>query len=78
MKGCTFKRRYPSGKTVWGFSVDAGRDPTGKRIRIFESGFRLEKEADKALREKLREIDAGNPTRRDPGTFAEFLGVCRR
>lgn len=68
-----FKRRLPSGAITWGYSIDAGKDENGKRKQIFKSGFEREKDAAKALREKLSEKDAGELVRPDPTTFAAFL-----
>jgi hypothetical protein len=39
-RGCVFKRRLPSGREVWGFSVDVCRDSQGKPTRILKTGFR--------------------------------------
>ena len=30
MTGCIFKRKLPSGKTSWGYSIDIGKDANGK------------------------------------------------
>jgi integrase len=73
MNGCVFKRKLPSGSITWGYSIDAGKDENGKRKQIFKSGFSREKDAAKALREKLNEKDAGELVRPDPTTFAAFL-----
>lgn len=73
MNGCTFKRKLPSGTVTWGYSIDAGKDENGKRKQIFKSGFEREKDATKALRDKLNEKDAGELVRPDPTTFAAFL-----
>lgn len=73
MNGCVFKRKLPSGVITWGYSIDAGKDEDGKRKQIFKSGFAREKDAAKALREKLNEKDAGELVRPDPTTFAAFL-----
>jgi hypothetical protein len=31
MNGCVFKRKLPSGAITWGYSIDAGIGPDGKR-----------------------------------------------
>jgi integrase len=72
MKGCTFKRTLPSGAVTWGYSIDIGRDATGKRKQIFKSGFRLEREAVDALRRCLNEKDEGQLVKPDPQTLAAF------
>jgi hypothetical protein len=46
MNGCVFKRKLPSGRVTWGYSVDAGRDENGKRRQIFKSGFERKLDAD--------------------------------
>ena len=74
MKGTTYKRKLPSGKTSWCLGIDLGRDKNGKRQRIFKSGFRREDDADKELRRILRDLDEGTLVRPDPRTVAEFLG----
>jgi integrase len=73
MNGCVFKRKLPSGRIVWGFSIDAGRDENGKRKQIFKSGFKLERDAERELRNKLREKDAGELVKPDPQTYADFV-----
>jgi len=72
MKGCTFKRTLPSGRITWGYSIDAGKDENGKRVQIFKSGFKREREADDALREKLNEKAEGALVAPDPHTLSEF------
>lgn len=72
MKGCTFKRTLPSGSITWGYSIDIGRDESGKRKQIFKSGYKTKGEADTALRNKLNEKDAGDLVKPDPQTFTAF------
>jgi len=72
VKGCTFKRKLPSGKITWGYSIDAGQDANGKRQRIFKSGFTLKGKAEDALREKLNEKDDGELVAPDPQTVKAF------
>jgi len=59
MKGSVYKAVAPNGGISWRYQVDAGRDESGKRVRISESGFRLEREASDAMRNKMREIGSG-------------------
>ncbi len=73
MKGCTFKRTLPSGRIVWGYSIDAGKDENGQRKRIFKSGFKLERDAEKELHAKLNEHDQGELVKPDPQTFGAFV-----
>lgn len=73
MKGTTFKRKLARGRIVWGYSIDAGRDENGKRIRIFESGFKRQSEAQKKLNEKIQELSDGTAVKPSPQTFAAFL-----
>lgn len=73
MKGTTFKRRLPSGKTCWCFQVDVGRNAVGKRVRISRSGFKLKSEADQELARLLHKAGAGLLSKPDPQTLAEFM-----
>ena len=59
MKGSIFKSVAPNGRVSWRFQIDAGRDEDGNRIRVSESGFRLEREAQNALSGKMQELRAG-------------------
>jgi integrase len=72
MKGTVYKRVLPSGTVAWAVSVDAGRDETGKRKRIFKSGFERKSDADIELGKILGERNDGSLVRPDPRTFAEF------
>jgi integrase len=73
MKGCTFKRRLPSGSITWGYSIDAGKDEHGKRKQIFKSGFARKCDADDALRTILNEKAADcELTKPEPQTFGAF------
>ena len=56
MKGSVYKLKSSSGRVSWRYQLDAGRDENGNRIRLGESGFRLEREADDALRKKIQEL----------------------
>jgi integrase len=71
--GTTFKRKLPSGRTDWCFQIDLGKDPeTGKRQRIFKSGFATKKAADDERVRKLQELQDGSVVRPDPTTFGGF------
>jgi integrase len=72
MRGSVYKATAPNGQLSWRYQVDAGRDENGNRIRVSESGFRLEREADDALREKMRELKAGGPVG-TIGTLKQYL-----
>src|SRR5690242_12266803 len=58
MTGTISKRRYRSGKVVWYFQIDLGKDENGERQRITESGFETKSEAvaarDRFIAEKQR------------------------
>jgi integrase len=73
MKGCTFKRKLPSGRVTWGYSIDAGKDEKGKRKQIFKSGFRRQSEAQAELTRLLQEKNDGLLVKPDPQTFGEFI-----
>src|SRR5580698_11376012 len=73
MTGCTFKRKLPSGAITWGYSIDVGKDQSGRRKQIFKNGFRLEREAVDALRRKLNEKDEGQLVKPDPQTLQAFV-----
>jgi integrase len=73
VNGCVFKRKLPSGKITWGYSIDAGRGEDGKRKQLFKSGFRLKGDAERELAKLLAErSETGEILRPDPRTFAEF------
>ena len=73
MKGTTYKRKLPSGHVSWCLGIDLGKDPSGKRQRIFKSGFRRQGDADEELRRLLQELNEGTLVKPDPRTVAEFL-----
>ncbi len=75
MNGCTFKRTLPSGRITWGYSIDAGKDASGKRKQIFKSGFEKKSEAAAAMRVLLSEKDNGDLVAPDPQTFAAFVNL---
>ncbi len=69
MRGSVIKRG-----DGWSVVIDAGRDPSGKRIRKWHSGFKTRKEAERARTEILSRLDRGTyvePTRRMLGEFLE-------
>jgi integrase len=72
MTGCVFKRKLPSGKISWGYSIDAGPDENGKRKQIFKSGFTRKLDADIELAKLVNERNDGSLVRPDPRTFKEF------
>ena len=59
MKGSVYKAAAPNGRISWRYQIDVGRDESGKRIRISESGFKLEREAVDAMRKKMQELRHG-------------------
>ena len=56
MNGSVFKRKLKSG-TSWCYSFLAGRDPNGKRIIPFKSGYNTKAEASDALRKAVLEYE---------------------
>jgi hypothetical protein len=59
---------------VWEYFVDLGPDPaTGKRRRRTRSGFKLEREATAAMREVLRQVEAGTVLVGETPTLASFV-----
>jgi integrase len=71
MKGSVYKAVAPNGRVSWRYQVDGGRDENGKRARISKSGFKLEREAYGALREKMQELKGGIVAK--SGTLKEFI-----
>ncbi len=71
MKGSVYKAVAPNGRVSWRYQIDAGRDENGKRMRLSESGFKLEREADDALRDKMLELKTGQV--RTKGTLKEYM-----
>lgn len=73
MKGSSvFKATAPNGRVTWRYQIIAGRDQEGRPIRVSESGFKLEREAWDALRDKMGEVKAGLPVAA-VGTLKEYL-----
>jgi len=57
MNGSIFKRRLPSGTITWVYKFDAGRDPNGKRLYSFKSGFETKGGASEAMRRAIIEFE---------------------
>jgi integrase len=73
MKGCTvYKAIAPNSRVSWRYQIDAGLDENGRHVRMSKSGFKLEREASDALREKMQELKAGRPVAA-VGTLKEYL-----
>ena len=69
MKGHTRRR----GKT-WAFVVDIGLDPaTGKRRQKWVSGFELERDAAKAMRDYIARVERGDTVSDSADTVAAYL-----
>jgi integrase len=73
MKGTTYKRKLPSGRTTWCLGIDLGKDKNGKRQRVFKSGFKRECDAQDELTRLMAEMNEVTFTKPDPRTLAEFL-----
>lgn len=71
MKGSVYKSVSRSGRVTWRYQVDAGRDENGKRIRLSESGFKLEREAYAAMHAAMEDRRLGRINTR--GTLKEFM-----
>ncbi|MBM3744859.1 MAG: site-specific integrase [Acidobacteria bacterium] len=73
MKGCSvFKTTAANGRVSWRYQAEIGRGADGRPIRISASGFKLQREASDALREKLKELRAGRPVT-TTATLREYL-----
>jgi len=60
----------------WCFVLDIGRDPeTGKRRQKWFSGFATKKEAERAMVEKIAEINRGDYVEPSKMTVREFLNM---
>lgn len=71
MKGQVRKRG-----NKWCFVIDIGRDPkTGKRRQKWFSGFKTKKEAERALAEKIAEINRGDYIEPSKITVREFFDM---
>ena len=73
MKGCVYKRTSASGAVTWAYSVDAGKDEHGKRLREFHGGFDRKKDAEGQLARVLQEAQDGLLVKPSPETFGEFM-----
>jgi integrase len=71
MKGSVYKSTSKSGRTTWRYQIDAGQDQNGERIRIGESGFRLERKAYDAMYKAIQDRQGGQVNTR--GTLKAFL-----
>lgn len=72
MIGSIQKRKLPSGKIVWQVQLDAGRDESGKRMRISRN-FSRKGEASNELTRLLQERVEGSLVKPSPKSFGEFL-----
>lgn len=73
MKGCVYKRTSESGTVTWAYSVDAGKDEHGKRLREFHGGFDRKKDAEGDLARVLQDAQDGLLVKPSPKTFGEFM-----
>ncbi len=71
MKGTVYKALSESGGLSWRYQIEGGRDENGKRIRIGESGFRLEREAHEAMRTAMQDLNGCRV--RTAGTLKDYL-----
>jgi integrase len=71
VKGSVFKSVAPNGRISWRYQIDAGRDESGKRIRLSESGFKLEREAYDAMHKAMEERRLGRVN--SVATLKEYL-----
>src|SRR4051794_419771 len=78
MKGTIYKATSKSGRTTWRYQIDAGRDESGKRICISESGFKLERLAHDAMQRRLREVSDNELVKPSPQTVGEFMAEWMR
>ena len=61
-------------RTTWFYRVDLGRDEvTGRRSQIQRGGFRTRQEAQRSLREKIREIEGGTYVAPSKMTLGKYL-----
>src|SRR5687768_11518244 len=71
MKGSIYKSTSGAGRTTWRYQIDAGRDENGRRIRVGQSGFRLEREATDAMHDRMRNLKHGPVN--TVATLSEYL-----
>jgi len=69
MNGSAFKRRLPSGRIVWAYKFDAGRDPKGKRLYGQKSGYETKTAASAAMRDAIIEYEKTH------GKVTKHLGI---
>lgn len=63
----------------WCFVLDVGRDPeTGKRKQKWFSGYATKKEAQRAMSEKLAEVNRGDYIEPTKMNLADFLDTWLR
>jgi hypothetical protein len=77
MTGTVTKYRLKNGRTSWGYMLDVGKDPKGKRRQQTKQGCTTKREAEDALREKIAELKK-RPGGRDPRTFSELFDAWIR
>ena len=78
VNGTDAKRRHkstgcPGTDATWAYKVDLGRDSDGKRQQQVRGGFTSEADAQRAVRELLHKIDAGDYVKSSEQTVAGFL-----
>jgi integrase len=71
--GGTMKGHVRKRGSKWCFVVDVGKDEKGKRIRKWFSGYSTKKEAEKALAQKLTEINSGTYVEPSKEKFETFI-----
>jgi hypothetical protein len=60
--------------TTWTYVIDVGRDPsTGRRRQRTKGGFRVKRDAERAMTEMLQTLDEGTYVARDPQTLGEWI-----
>lgn len=67
------KRKLRSGAIDWYYSVSAGKDENGNRLRLFKAGFRRKSDAEAAELRVRQELEDGAVIRPDPRTFGAFF-----
>jgi hypothetical protein len=72
MTGTIIQHKPKKGRKTFGYSIFLGRDETGKQLRQVRRGFSTEKEAQRALRDALEELERTPAPQRTMPTFREF------
>ena len=72
MRGHVGKRMGKRGVS-WFYRVDMGRDATGKRTQPQKRGFRTRGEAERAMREMIRDLENGTYVPPSKMTLAQYL-----